>query len=75
MPSLPPGSLLASTAGAATRLPAWLLQWPPCPVFCGFDRDPAGDRAAALLAARHARVRRLPPPLANDWNDVLRLRS
>ena len=75
LPSLPPGSLLASTAGTATRLPAWLLQWPPCPVFCGFDRDPPGDRAAALLAARHARVRRLPPPLAKDWNDVLRLRS
>lgn len=61
-----------STAGA-TPHPPWL---PPlidkgCPVYCGFDADPAGDYTARAMIKLHHHVKRL-RPAQHDWNDLLR---
>jgi hypothetical protein len=69
--TLHPGSLGLSTAGARAD-PPWLapLLQGGRPVFCGFDADPAGDRAAKAMIEVHPEVQRLRPPL-KDWNEVL----
>jgi len=61
-----------STAGARPD-PRWLspLIRQGCPVYCGFDADPAGEFMAQALINIHPTVRRLRPP-EHDWNDVLR---
>ena len=73
LPAVPPSCLLVSVAGLALRLPAWLSAFPPMPLLCGYDNDPAGDRAARALCRRHPAIRRLRPRGAKDWNDLLRL--
>ena len=74
-PGLPPDTLIASTAGTAPDLPPWLPRQPDIPVLCGYDADPAGDRAAASLLRRLPHARRLRPAGAKDWNDLLRRRQ
>ena len=69
---LHPSSLCVSTSGARPNprwLPALLNQG--CPVYCGFDADPAGDTMAQQMIALHHDVRRL-RPTQHDWNDVLK---
>lgn len=72
-PGLPSGCLVASSAGAAHRLPRWLLAFQDLPLLCGYDADPAGDEAARALRRQHPRLCRLRPQGAKDWNDLLRL--
>jgi len=68
-------ALCVSTSGA-TPDPAWLLALfaLSLPIYCGFDADPAGDRIAQSMIARHPALQRLRPP-CHDWNDSLRARS
>ena len=70
-PGLPPDTLFASTAGVTRQLPAWLAAFPPHRILCGFDADPPGDDAARALLLRYPPMRRLRPPSAKDWNDLL----
>ncbi len=72
-PGLPPDSLIASTAGAARRLPRWLDSFPSSRLLCGYDADPVGDQADRALLRQHPGLRRLRPEQAKDWNDLLRL--
>jgi hypothetical protein len=67
-----PQSRCVSTAGARPN-PRWLtkLLANPKPIYCAFDADPAGDRAANAMIELHPRARRL-RPACHDWNDVLR---
>ena len=74
-PGLPADCLLVSTAGTARRLPRWLRLDPPAELLCGYDADAPGDRAAQALSRSHPQLRRLRPPDAHDWNDLLRLRA
>lgn len=75
VPGLPADCLLVSTAGTARRLPRWLSIGPRAELLCGYDADAAGDRAAQALSRSHPQLRRLRPPDAKDWNDLLRLRT
>jgi hypothetical protein len=72
--ALRPGARAISTAGAHPD-PAWLprLLSAARPVYCGFDADEPGERAAAAMMARHPTIRRLRPE-AHDWNDDLAAR-
>ena len=74
-PGLPPNCLLASTAGAARRLPRWLGPFPDSGLLCGYDADQAGDQAACALQRLHPALRRLRPSRAKDWNELLRSRQ
>ena len=74
-PGLPADCLVASTAGAARRLPRWLLAFQSLPLLCGYDNDPAGEQAARTLRRQHPRLQRLRPRGAKDWNDLLRQRA
>lgn len=67
---LPPGTIILSTAGAGAALPAWIRDWKPERVICGFDADEAGDRSADSIARSHGRVARLRPECEKDWNDL-----
>lgn len=68
----PAAACIASTAGIASRIPAWLPAFPPGSIFCGYDADPPGERAAAALLQRHPGIRRLRPPGGSkDWNALL----
>ena len=71
-PSLPPDTLVASTAGLAAALPRWLSAFHPPRILCAYDADPAGDQAAAALQRHTPNCTRLRPPAAKDWNDLLR---
>ena len=72
---VPPATLIASTAGLTSRRPAWLADFQVGSIFCGYDTDPAGERAAELLSLRHPGIRRLRPPHAKDWNELLQSQS
>ena len=67
-----PGLLIVSAAGTARKLPRWLPREPSVPVLCGYDDDPAGDRAAQRLISSLPLAMRIKPGAANDWNDLLR---
>jgi hypothetical protein len=69
--ALRPGARAISTAGTHPN-PGWLprLLAAARPVYCGFDADEPGERAAAAMTARHPTIRRLRPE-AHDWNDDL----
>ena len=71
-PSLPPDTLLASTAGIATTLPRWLQAFRAPRILCAYDADPAGDQAADALRRNAPHCSRLRPVGAKDWNDLLR---
>lgn len=68
---VPANTLIASTAGVARQLPAWLSDFPAQAILCGYDADAAGERAARALQQRHPGLRRLRPPRGCDWNDLL----
>lgn len=70
-PGLPVATLVASTAGVAAAWPPWLDPWHTLPPLCGYDADPAGDRAAAALQRQRPAVRRHRPRGAKDWNELL----
>jgi len=72
---LPADTLVASTAGVARQLPAWLSDFPASAILCGYDTDAAGERAADALQECHPGLRRLRPPDAGDWNDLLRAQA
>ena len=59
-PGLPAATLIASTAGVTATWPPWLEPWSALPPLCGYDADPAGDRAATALQRQCPR--RAPPP-------------
>ena len=69
-----PGAVVASTAGVASSVPAWIEDWEPKRIVCAYDADTAGDSAADRLAVNDPRVIRLRPRAAKDWNEIL-LRS
>lgn len=60
-----------SAAGARAN-PAWLkrLIEQGRRVYCGYDADSAGDRAAQAMIARHSEIKRL-RPARKDWNEQL----
>lgn len=72
--SLPPDTLVASTAGLAASLPPWLHAFQPDRILCAYDADPPGDQAAAALQRQLPNCQRLRPVAAKDWNELL-LRS
>ena len=69
-----PGTVLLSTCGATSQLPAWLEAWTPQRIICAFDADDAGDQAADRLAATDPRIRRLRAKGEKDWNEILAAR-
>ncbi len=71
-PTLPPDTLLASTAGVATTLPRWLRAFRAPRILCAYDADRAGDQAADALRRNAPNCSRLRPVGAKDWNDLLR---
>ncbi len=71
-PQLPPHALVASTAGVAAWLPAWLRDLNAPRTLCAYDADPPGDQAAEALIRRLPHCARLRPAGAKDWNDLLR---
>ena len=66
--------IVVSTAGVAASLPKWLDAPSFDSFICGYDADEAGDRAARALASSDARVERLRPDGAKDWNELLQRR-
>lgn len=73
--ALHPGHRCLSTSGARPN-PRWLsaLLAQGLQIYCGFDSDPTGDRAANAMISLHPAIRRLRPP-RHDWNDVLTAHS
>ena len=65
-------SICVSTAGVRPD-PPWLhsILARDFDIYCGFDDDATGNRAASQMIARHPSIQRLRPP-AHDWNDGLR---
>ncbi|MDE0101290.1 MAG: toprim domain-containing protein [Bryobacterales bacterium] len=68
---LPAATLIASTAGIARRIPAWLCEFRASAVLCGYDSDEPGQLAAEALQGRHPGMRRLRPPRGKDRNELL----
>ncbi|MDE0254230.1 MAG: toprim domain-containing protein [Rhodospirillaceae bacterium] len=64
--------IIISTAGAAGKMPEWIGGLRLEAVFCGYDADHAGDRAAEMLEAQNPEVWRMRPDRAEDWNEILR---
>ena len=65
------GAVVASTAGIASSVPAWIEDWKPKRIVCAYDADSAGDGAARRLAVNDPRVIRRRPCGAKDWNEIL----
>ena len=70
--ALHPDCMAASTSGANPN-PAWLPLFiaKGFEIYCGFDNDETGERAANKMIHLYPMVRRL-RPTKHDWNDVLR---
>jgi hypothetical protein len=64
--------LAISTSGASAN-PAWLKSFinKEYEIYCGFDSDDAGEKAAKKMIALYPTIKRLRPP-KHDWNDVLK---
>ena len=69
--SLPPDTLVASSAGLAASLPPWLHAFQPPLILCAYDADPPGDQAATALQRQLPNCQRLRPTGAKDWNELL----
>ena len=67
--------IVISTAGVAARMPEWIGGLGLRTVLCGYDADPAGDRAARCLETHDPKVRRMRPHGGKDWNEILRKRK
>jgi len=69
--ALNPDTRCISTSGVRPN-PPWLSRIiaTGCHIYCGFDSDPAGQRAAQAMIALHPRIARRTPP-AHDWNDAI----
>lgn len=69
--ALNPDSWCISTSGIRPNMP-WLpeLIRRGCPLYCGFDADPAGEIAAQAMIARYPPIRRCRPS-RHDWNAVI----
>jgi 5S rRNA maturation endonuclease (ribonuclease M5) len=67
-----PDCIAISTAGA-TPNPAWLshLVKRNMKIFCGFDADETGDRAAKIMLRQYPQIKRLRPD-KHDWNEELK---
>ncbi len=61
-----------STSGASPN-PAWLRFFinKESEIYCGFDSDDTGEKAAKKIIALYPTIKRLRPP-KHDWNDVLK---
>jgi hypothetical protein len=70
--ALHPGCMVASTSEANPN-PAWLtlLMAKGFEIYCGFDNDETGEKAANKMIHLYPMVRRL-KPTKHDWNEVLR---
>ena len=70
--ALQPGCMVVSTSGANPD-PAWLplFMAKDFEIYCGFDNDEAGERAANKMIYLYPAVKRL-RPTKHDWNEVLR---
>ncbi|MCY4459999.1 MAG: hypothetical protein OXC26_06305 [Albidovulum sp.] len=68
----PPRTVIQLAAAAAAELPAWIAQWKPERVICGYDADRAGDLGTRSLERWHGRDERLRSEGRKDWNDILR---
>lgn len=66
-----PDRLCVSTTGARAK-PKWLpaLIKRGYDLYCGYDADAAGDRAAQNMIALNSKIKRMRPP-AKDWNETL----
>lgn len=69
---LSPNCMAISTSGACPN-PAWLRSFinAGCEIYCGFDADETGDKAAKNMIAFYPAIKRLRPP-KHDWNEVLK---
>ena len=65
------GAVVASTAGLASSIPARIEDWRPKRIVCACDADNAGHRPAERPQISDPRVKRLRPPAAKDWNEIL----
>ena len=63
--------VMASTGGIVSTVPGWLGGWNARRIFCGYDADRAGDKAAAALRRRDRRMVRIRPAAGKDRNDLL----
>jgi len=70
--ALYPNCLAVSTSGASPN-PLWLKSFinGKNEIFCGFDSDETGEKAAKKMSSLYPVIKRLRPP-KHDWNDVLR---
>jgi hypothetical protein len=70
--ALHPDCMVASTSGANPN-PAWLsfFMAKGFEIYCGFDSDETGERAANKMLKLYPMVRRL-RPIKHYWNEVLR---
>jgi hypothetical protein len=70
--ALHPDCMVVSTSGANPN-PAWLtlLMAKGFEIYCGFDNDETGTRAANKMIYLYPAVKRL-RPTKHDWNEVLR---
>ncbi|ETR72147.1 MAG: hypothetical protein OMM_07689 [Candidatus Magnetoglobus multicellularis str. Araruama] len=59
--------------GAESPNPAWLshLVNRNMKIFCGFDADETGDRAAKIMLRQYPQIKRLRPD-KHDWNEELK---
>jgi hypothetical protein len=73
--ALYPNCLAISTSGASPN-PAWLRSFinTESEIYCGFDSDDTGEKAAKKMIALYPTIKRLRPP-KHDWNDVLKAKS
>jgi hypothetical protein len=67
-----PNCMAISTSGACPN-PAWLRSFinGGCEIYCGFDADETGDKAAKNMISIYPTIKRLRPP-KHDWNEVLK---
>jgi hypothetical protein len=70
--AIQPNCMAISTSGANPE-PAWLVTFirKGYQVYCGFDADRTGDKAANRMNQLYPMVKRL-RPYKKDWNEVLK---
>ena len=73
--ALYPNCMAISTSGSSAN-PAWLKPFinKEYEIYCGFDSDDTGEKAAKKMIALYPAIKRLRSP-KHDWNDVLKAKS